>query len=111
MAITVKNNRVGIAPSKVRQVCNLVRNKKASEAIKILRFNEKKEISLMLTKLINSGLAIAAESGKYDIDNLVVGTIFADGGATQKRIQPRAQGRAFRVRKRSSHITVELKEA
>ena len=110
MAITVKNKRVGIAPRKVRQVCDLVRNKKASEAIRILRFNEKKEISLMLTKLINSGLAIAAESGKYDIDNLV-GTIFANEGATQKRIQPRAQGRAFRVRKRSSHVTVELKEA
>ena len=111
MAITVKNSKVGIAPRKVRLVCDLIRNKKASEAIKILRFCEKKEIALVLTKLINSGLAIAADSEKYDLDNLVVGTIFADEGPTLKRIQPRAQGRAFRVRKRSSHITVELKEA
>jgi large subunit ribosomal protein L22 len=111
MAITVKNRRVGIAPRKVRQVCDLVRNKKASEAIKILRFCEKKEIALMLTKLINSGLAIAADSDKYDIDNLVLTQIFADEGPTLKRIQPRAQGRAFRVRKRSSHVTLELKEA
>jgi len=111
MAIKVKNTRVGVAPRKVRQVCDLVRNKKASDAIKILRFCEKKEIALMLTKLINSGLAIASDSGKYDIDNLVVGTIFADEGQTLKRIQPRAQGRAFRVRKRTSRVTVELKEA
>lgn len=111
MAIVVKNSKVGIAPRKVRQVCNLIRNKKASDAIKLLRFNDKKEISLVLAKLINSGLAIASDSDKYDIDNLVVSKIFADEGPTQKRIQPRAQGRAFRIRKRSSHITIELKEA
>lgn len=111
MAITVKNSRVGIAPRKVRQVCDLVRNKKASEALKILRFCEKKEIAIMLTKLINSGLAIATESDKYDIDNLVISTIYTNEGPTLKRIQPRAQGRAFRVRKRTSHVLVELKEA
>lgn len=111
MAITVRNSRVGVAPRKVRQVCDLIRKKKASEALRILRFNEKKEIALVLTKLINSGLAIAADSEKYDLDNLVIGTIKADEGPTLKRIQPRAQGRAFRVRKRTSHITVELKEA
>lgn len=111
MAIVVKNRRVGIAPRKVRQVCDLIRNKKASEAMKILRFNDKKEISLVLAKLINSGLAIASDSEKYDIDNLVISQIFADEGPTLKRIQPRAQGRAFRVRKRTSHVTVELKEA
>ncbi len=110
MAITVKNSRVGIAPRKVRQVCDLIRRKKASEAVRILRFCEKKEISIVLTKLLNSGLAIAADSEKYDIDNLVVSTLFVNEGPTLKRIQPRAQGRAFRIRKRSSHITLELKE-
>lgn len=111
MAIVVKNRKVGIAPRKVRQVLDLIRNKKASEAIRILRFNDKKEIAIMLTKLINSGLAIASESDRYDIDNLVVSRIFADEGPTLKRIQARAQGRAFRIRKRTSHVTVELKEA
>lgn len=111
MAITVKNRKIGIAPRKVRQVCDLVRNKKASEALKTLRFCEKKEIALMLTKLINSGLAIAADSEKYDIDNLVITKIFTDEGPTLKRIMPRAQGRAYRIRKRTSHVTVELKEA
>ena len=111
MAILVKNRKVGVAPRKVRKVCDLVRNKKASEALKTLRFCEKREIALMLTKLINSGLSIASDSEKYDLDNLVVSQIFADEGQTLKRIQPRAQGRAFRIRKRTSHITVELKEA
>lgn len=111
MAIVVKNSRVGVAPRKVRQVCDLIRNKKASEALKILRFSEKKEIAIVLTKLINSGLAIAADSDKYDIDNLVISTVYANEGPTLKRIQPRAQGRAFRVRKRTSHVLVEMKEA
>ncbi|PIP90631.1 MAG: 50S ribosomal protein L22 [Bdellovibrionales bacterium CG12_big_fil_rev_8_21_14_0_65_38_15] len=110
MAITVKTNNVGISPRKVRQVINLIRNKKASDALRTLRFCEKKEISLMLTKLINSGLAIASDSEKYDLDNLVVTQIFADGGPTLKRIQPRAQGRAFRILKRTSHVTVQLSE-
>ena len=86
------------------------RKKKVSDALNILRFNDKKEISIVLGKLLNSGLAIASESGKYDLDNLEVSIIKVDEGPTLKRIQPRAQGRAFRVRKRSSHITVELKE-
>ena len=111
MAIKVKNNNVGIAPRKIRQVCDLIRNKKASEAIKILRYCEKKEIAIVLTKLINSGLAIANEKSKYDLDNLMVGTIFTDEGPMLKRIMPRAQGRAYKIRKRTSHVTVVLKEA
>ena len=54
---------------------------------------------------------IASESEKYDLDNLVVETIHVDEGPTLKRIQPRAQGRAFRIRKRTSYVTVALKEA
>jgi len=110
MSILVKNSRVGVSPSKIRQVCNLIRNKKASDALKTLRFCEKKEIAIVLTKLINSGLAIASDSDKYDLDNLTISTIYANEGPTLKRIQPRAQGRAFRIRKRTSHITLELKE-
>ncbi len=111
MSIKVKNNNVGIAPRKVKQVCDLIRNKKASEALKILRFSEKKEIAVILTKLINSGLAIASETNKYDIDNLVVGTLYTNEGPMLKRIMPRAQGRAYKIRKRTSHVTLELKEA
>ena len=110
MNVVVKNNGFGTSARKVRQVCDLIRNKKASEAARLLRFCEKKEISLMLTKLLNSGLTIATESGKMDLDNIVVSRVIADEGPTLKRVQPRAQGRAFRIRKRTSHITLELKE-
>jgi large subunit ribosomal protein L22 len=96
MAILVKHRRAGISPMKVRLVCDLI--------------SGKKEIAVTLAKLINSGLAIAAESGKYDMDNLVINTLFANDGPTLKRIQPRAQGRAYRIRKRTSNITLELKE-
>lgn len=109
--IVVKNNSVSKSARKVRQVTDLIRRKKVEDALRILRFNDKKEISIMLTKLLNSGLQIASESEKYDLDNLIVETIEVNEGPTQKRIQPRAQGRAFRIRKRSSYVTVALKEA
>ena len=79
--------------------------------LKFLRFVRRKKLQLCLLSLLNSGLQIASDSEKYDLDNLVVGTIMVDEGPTLKRIQPRAQGRAFRIRKRTSYVTVELKEA
>lgn len=109
--IVVKNNSVSKSARKVRQVTDLIRRKKVEEALRILRFNDKKEISIMLTKLLNSGLQIASDSEKYDLDNLIVETIEVNEGPTLKRIQPRAQGRAFRIRKRTSCVTVALKEA
>ncbi len=109
--IVVKNNSVKKSARKVRQVCDLIRNRKVEDALRILRFNEKKEIAIMLTKLLNSGLQIASDSEKYDLDNLVIGEIMVDEGPTMKRIQPRAQGRAFRINKRTSYVKVALKEA
>lgn len=109
--IVVKNNNVNKSAQKVRQVVNMIRNKRVEEAIRILRFNDKKEIAIMLTKLLNSGLQIASDSEKYDLDNLVIGEIKVDEGRTLKRIQPRAQGRAFKIKKRTSYVTVALKEA
>ena len=64
----------------------------------------------MLSKLLNSGLTIASEKKNMDLDNVFISEIYADEGPTLKRVQPRAQGRAFRIRKRTSHITLELKE-
>ncbi|MFP5490412.1 MAG: 50S ribosomal protein L22 [Bacteriovoracia bacterium] len=109
--ITVKNNNVGITARKVRGVADLIRRKKVEEALKILRFSEKKEIAIILTKLINSGLAIASESKKYDLDNLAIDVVKVDEGPQLKRIMPRAQGRAYRIIKKSSYITIGLKEA
>jgi len=109
--ITVKNNNIQVSARKVRGVADLIRRKKVEEALKILRFSEKKEIAIVLTKLINSGLAIASESKKYDLDNLAIDIIKVDEGRTLKRIMPRAQGRAYRINKRSSYVTIGLKEA
>jgi large subunit ribosomal protein L22 len=109
--ITVSNNNVGKSARKVRQGADLIRRKKVEDALKILRFNEKKEIAIMLTKLLNSGLQITTEKEKYDLDNLVIDMIQVNEGPTLKRIQPRAQGRAYRIRKRTSYVTVALKEA
>lgn len=108
--IKVKNGNVGVSAKKIRPVLALVRNKPVSVALKNLRFCEKKEIALVLTKLINSGLSIAESSGKYDLDNLKISKIAADEGPTLKRIMPRAQGRAFRINKRSAYISLSLEE-
>ena len=70
----------------------------------------KKEISLMLYKLLNSGLTIASGEKNLDVENLVVSTIYVDEGKTLKRVQPRAQGRAFRIRKRTSNVALGLRE-
>jgi large subunit ribosomal protein L22 len=110
MSVVVKLNGCRKSAFKVREVCNLIRNKSAEEALRILRFNEKKEIAILLTKLINSGLTIASNAEKFDLDNLKIGELLVDEGNTLKRIQPRAQGRAFRIRKRTSKIKLELKE-
>lgn len=109
--IVVKNNNFNKSAQKVRQVAGLVRRKKVEEALRILRFCEKKEIAIMFTKLINSGLTIASDSEKYDLDNLVIDQLLVDEGPTLKRVQPRAQGRAFKIRKRTSYIKLALKEA
>lgn len=111
MSITVKNGNFDKSAFKVRKVADLIRNKKVEDALKILRFSEKQEISIMLTKLVNSGLDIASKSEKYDLDNLIISEIQVNEGPTLKRIQARAQGRAFRIRKRTSYITIGLKEA
>lgn len=110
MAIVVKSRKIGIAPRKVRQVADLIRCKPAKEALMILRFSPKQETSLVLSKLINSGLAIAVDKKEHDLDNLCINAITVDEGRTLKRVRPRAQGRAFRIRKRTSHITVRLQE-
>ena len=110
MSITVRHRKVGIAPRKLRMVCDMIRNEYVSEALQILRFCQKRESAVVLTKLINSSLAIASESEKYDLDELKISSLCVDEGSTLKRIQPRAKGRAFRIRKRTSHVTLKVAE-
>ncbi|MGK2867830.1 MAG: 50S ribosomal protein L22 [Mycobacterium sp.] len=96
---------VGISPTKARRVIDLVRGKTVTEALDILRWAPQ-DASDTVAKVIASAAANAQNNNGLDPSTLVVATIHADGGPTAKRIRPRAQGRAFRIRKRTSHITV-----
>ncbi|MDL1955959.1 MAG: 50S ribosomal protein L22 [Candidatus Desulfofervidus auxilii] len=100
---------VRIAPRKVRLVIDLVRGKKVDEALAILQFTPKRA-SRVVMKLIKSAVANAEQNPDVDIDNLYIKRIYADEGPTLKRIRPRAFGRAYLIRKRTSHITVILDE-
>ena len=87
----------------------MIRNKPVAVAMGILK-QTPKAASELLVKLLESAMANAENNHNMDINKLYVAEIFANQGPTLKRVQPRAQGRAFRIRKRTSHITVVLKE-
>jgi large subunit ribosomal protein L22 len=96
---------VRVSPTKARRVIDLVRGKSVAEALDILRWAPQ-AASVPVAKVIASAAANAQNNNGLDPATLVVATVYADGGPTAKRIRPRAQGRAFRIRRRTSHITV-----
>lgn len=100
---------MSISPQKARLVANLVRGLNVNAALDTLRLMNKKAAPA-IAKLIGSALANATSKATVDVDRLVVSEIFVDEGETLKRFLPRAQGRATPLRKRSSHITVKLRE-
>ncbi|MDP2892149.1 MAG: 50S ribosomal protein L22 [Bacillota bacterium] len=100
---------VRIAPRKVRTVIDLIRGKKVAEAEAILAFTPK-AASPVVAKLLKSAVANAENNLEMSKDNLFIAEIFADQGPTLKRFQPRAHGRAFRINKKSSHITIILEQ-
>ena len=99
-----------VSPQKARLVADLIRGRDAGEALEILSFLPKKTAP-MIKALVESAMANAEHaaeraSRQLDIDDLYVKTIHVDQGAMLRRFRPRAQGRAYRIRKRTSHITV-----
>ncbi len=102
---TAKARFVRVSATKARRVIDLVRGKSVSEALDILRWAPQ-AASEPVAKVIASAAANAQNNDGLDPSTLVVSTVYADEGPTAKRIRPRAQGRAFRIRKRTSHITV-----
>lgn len=100
---------IRIAPRKVRLVIDLIRGKSVEEAFAILRFTHR-AASPVIEKVLKSAVANAEHNYNMDTTNLVVETAFVDEGPTLKRYMPRAMGRASRINKRSSHITVVVKE-
>jgi large subunit ribosomal protein L22 len=102
---TAQARFVRVSASKARRVIDLVRGKSVEQALDILRWAPQ-GASETVAKVIASAAANAQNNEGLDPTTLVVATIHADEGPTAKRIRPRAQGRAFRIRKRTSHITV-----
>ncbi|HEY2090205.1 MAG TPA: 50S ribosomal protein L22 [Mycobacterium sp.] len=96
---------VRVSPSKARRVIDLVRGKSVADALDILRWAPQ-AASEPVAKVIASAAANAQNNNGLDPSTLVVASVYADDGPTAKRIRPRAQGRAFRIRRRTSHITV-----
>ena len=93
------------SPTKVRRVIELVKGRSVSEALAVLRFAPQ-AASTPLAKVIASAAANAENNLQLDPESLWIKSATADEGPTLKRIRPRAQGRAYRIRKRTSHITV-----
>jgi len=110
MEATAKLRNIRVTPMKARRVVNLIRGKQATEALGILKFAPQ-AASEPIYKLVASAVANAKVKGEsagaiVDEDDLVISQAFVDEGVTLKRFRPRAQGRAFRINKRTSHITV-----
>ncbi|OBR68286.1 50S ribosomal protein L22 [Paenibacillus oryzae] len=102
-------NFVRIAPRKAQLVADLIRGKQVGEAIAILRHTPK-AASPIIEKLLNSAIANAEHNYQLDVNKLVVTQVFANQGPTMKRFRPRAMGRASRINKRTSHITLVVSE-
>jgi large subunit ribosomal protein L22 len=92
---------------KARRVVELIQGRSAQEALAVLEFAPQ-AASALVSKVLASAMANAQNNLQVDPDTLVVHRAFVDEGPTLKRFRPRAQGRAYRIRKRTSHITVEV---
>ena len=104
---TLKNAR--ISARKVKIVADLIRGKDAKEALAIVKFTPKAS-SEIIEKLLKSAIANAENNHEMKHENLYVAEIYANQGPTMKRIRPAAKGSAVRIRKRTSHITIKLRE-
>ena len=95
------------SPRKVRAVADMIRGRSVDDAISILRLQQRKAAK-MLSKVLGSAIANAAENEKADVEKLVVSKVLIDGGPIVKKWMPRSMGRANRIQSRTSHVTVEV---
>ena len=98
---------VRVSPTKARRVIDLIRGRTAADALAVLQFAPQ-AASTPVSKVLASAMANAENNLDLDPETLIVSQAYVDEGPTIKRIRPRAQGRAFRINKRTSHITVEV---
>lgn len=110
MEIIARARMIRISPRKVRFIGDLIKKKNINDASGLLTYMPQKA-SGILKKLLDSAVANAKQKKYVDIDNLFVKNVIVDGGPMMKRFLPRAMGRATRVRKRMSHITMVLDES
>ena len=106
---TAKATYIRIAPRKVQIVLDLIRNQPADKAMAILKYTPKAACEPLM-KLLKSAIANAENNNNMDVSKLYVAECSVSQGPTLKRFRPRAQGRAFRINKKTSHITLVLKE-
>lgn len=109
MQATAHARYVRLAPRKVQLVLDLIRGKQVGDAIAILRHTPKSS-SPVVEKLLNSAIANAENNFSLDPNKLVISQAYANQGPTIKRFRPRAMGRASRINKRTSHITIVVSE-
>jgi large subunit ribosomal protein L22 len=109
MEASAKLKFVRLSPQKTRLVADMVRGKAVQEALNILKFSPKRPADVV-AKLVRSAVANAEQMGVSDVDRLFVKALFVDQGPVLKRFMPRAQGRATKIRKPTSHITVIVDE-
>jgi large subunit ribosomal protein L22 len=102
-----KATYVRITPMKARRVVDLIRGMEAKQALNVLKFAPQ-AASETVAKVLASAVANAEHNHGLDPESLIVSRAWVDEGPTLKRFRPRAQGRAYRIRKRTSHITVEV---
>lgn len=108
MAFTAKHRYARISPRKARLLMDLIRGRKVDDALTLLRFS-KKRASVMVEKVVRSAVANATEQDVAPKRNeLVVSAAWVDEGPTIKRFQPKDRGKAYSIKKRTSHLVVEV---
>ena len=109
MATMASAKYIRVSPRKARLVVDLIRGKRVEEALNILSITPKASARIV-EKLLKSAVANSSQDSNIDVDTLYINTIYVNEGPTLKRFRARAMGRVGRIRKRTSHITVILKE-
>ncbi len=100
---------IRVSPRRVRLVIDQIRGKKVEEALDILKFTPKRSAAIV-AKVLRSAIANAESTQSVNVDRLYIKRVAVDEGGMWKRFMPRAQGRASRIRKRLSHVTVVIDE-
>lgn len=110
MSFTAKVSSVRITPRKMGLIADEVRGKALNEALVYLQYSPRKRTAGVISTLLKSAAANASQKGTVDVDQLYVKTILVGQGMTLKRFRPRAKGSAYRINKKTSHVTVTLAE-